>query len=725
MARKIDKITGPQRLRPQADYREVNTFVRPSPPSNLPSKPPQTNGAMRLATALNQFEPGLNKFLEASAIANDEERYAEGEAAAAKFEFDKNRMAWADLVEQNPELLTRDPWYRRGLRTAYLKQRAADYDLDMRAAYNEAGEVRNSDDSETFQKWQNDFRLSWIEENIGDVEEGELVDAFIPGMQQSEKNLQNHHANIREQELRKMGPQSVQNSIAKELEVVMGTLEGNDPTLTPQRTIDLAAKVQGILDDAINSHMNKSEVNAVAVKAIGSLADYYEDEEILSVMDYIETSKGNFLGGTAQAKAVKNEVAERLQEQEFREDEREYRRQERHDKDQAEKIRGHVGQKMVQAVLKGEDFNVLEELAVLGNSGYSSSVMDQVQGNLITTWKAMQTMEEEAKYDDKAWTQLRARVYEGEEVAGDVLRMTSAGIIKPTWANQIFDDMDRMRSYRTRLEDDIFKRGSKYLENRLAPSSLRTTSPMDYGEAERVAQEAILRFRSDVVSKMEAYEEKHGVPMPDDEVRKMAEDLFVSIGNMEHYHTEGLKTARGDGGVNNSVAPVRTPEETKIRGEYEQAVPLQEALSKDPAEIDPESQYLWPTTDSFMADVEQWEQGKEDGPVALLADHLGFENPADLIRLQTKRFGGGDYLSPEEMAEKQRKEAEQRRAEEERSRQEELEEQRQQDIEWLQQQMSEDLTDAAKQKEFKERLQRVLEQREAARSLNISNNNKG
>lgn len=296
MVRKTVQLQTKEELRP------VATPVR----SGYVSRDvPSLGAANALAEALSSLQPSLSRFARKQAEETQKSDVAAGEALYA---LQENRQSWSDFVKANPEHAGANPWVREGYLRARMANEAANYRTWLQAqsvgenAVVQDGEAKiglaeaNPDQTA---KWLQQQKMRYIKENMGGVmDPGLYSEIFTPLAESAERELSSKIISYQQDAL-------IDKSIGEHSKLIENTLRGAiesgafDGPESEQAKAHIGTQISTMAREMIRDGIPPQQVNAAVVDTLLALADDNDVEdadEILSLAQHVETSKGSYLG---------------------------------------------------------------------------------------------------------------------------------------------------------------------------------------------------------------------------------------------------------------------------------------------------------------------------------------------------------------------------------------------------------------------------------------------
>lgn len=319
----VDNLGNLPEVAPAAEPRFLDSYVRPGVAEI--GRPAHTNPMMQLSEALGKLEPTL---LRGTSMLHEE--YTKEEYAKGEKDFWDNREKWNTLIKagQIPEGVS--PYYQRGLQRASLKQHADTFYAQAHADfYGEAGaEARQSNDPATMQKFLNDARTKFHQENLKNGDKDlysplDMHEVFNPQMEQVFGSMMKTHAAYRvgerEKEYEALATVNIGQSIERNLKQIRPT----DADHVRQFYIKQAAdEANAVLYDpdkgAVRNGMLPSKGSQILISTIATKMMESGNRDYRAVLDNIKTKDGASIGKTKDALAAMQSAEEHITDREIK-----------------------------------------------------------------------------------------------------------------------------------------------------------------------------------------------------------------------------------------------------------------------------------------------------------------------------------------------------------------------------------------------------------------------
>ena len=296
MARKTVQLQTKEELRPVA---------QPVRSGYVSRDVPSIGAANALAEALSSLQPSLSRFARKHAEETQKSDVAAGEALYA---LQENRQSWSDFVKANPQHAGANPWVREGYLRARMANEAANYRMWLQAqSVGENAVIQEGDAKvglaeatpDQTAKWLAQQKIRYVKENMNGVMDPALFsEIFTPLAESAERELSSKIISYQQDAL-------IDKSISEHSKLIENTLRGAiesgafDGPESEQAKTHIGTQISAMAREMITDGIPPQQVNAAVVDTLLALADdndVEDAEEILSLAQHIETSKGSYLG---------------------------------------------------------------------------------------------------------------------------------------------------------------------------------------------------------------------------------------------------------------------------------------------------------------------------------------------------------------------------------------------------------------------------------------------
>lgn len=306
----VNKLREQERLRSTVNARSAESFTRQRP--DYIQGPNLRNGAWtQLSSALSSVEPELQQYAYGNHVKETRESTAEGKAL-----FNANQMSWKEFSETNPEYAGANPWLKRGYNESHLGSVANQFKMDMQKHYTDNG-LQNERDTTVVQQSLGEFTKQWREQNLEGFDELDVAEFFDEDQAKTLSGMSSVHGRLRMQNIITENKEMLGREIGSQVEAA-GTdfnIDWGDPDLKAGSLQGLGAQISESINKSIAAGLPATEANAQAVDSIVTMAKDMEDDDILDLLDTIDTGNGP-LGGTNYARAKRTQMENFLEQKE-------------------------------------------------------------------------------------------------------------------------------------------------------------------------------------------------------------------------------------------------------------------------------------------------------------------------------------------------------------------------------------------------------------------------
>jgi len=311
----------------------VDTNTGAPRPAQGPANVGQS-GFSRLATGLQNLQPGLTSFLE-----QKHEAWTQEQITSAGQAYEANRMGWKELVEKHPEYRDKSPHFRRAYHAADLRNntRAFEHETMQELFTNptiqvmgEDGEMQEqhvlaSDNPDHVQQLISE-RWNQFQQNNPSLEDPTLLAENLERLENLQANALRYHSKVRDDAYR----YGVQKGLHKEsIGAVADLADAGGLTMTEDR-VNAGYTIKEMMDGYLADGLTKQEANATVTNAIISYAVETMDEDILDTINHIPTGTG-FLGGVPGVRASIEAARNQIDDRKWQQEQRDYTRTQRED----------------------------------------------------------------------------------------------------------------------------------------------------------------------------------------------------------------------------------------------------------------------------------------------------------------------------------------------------------------------------------------------------------
>lgn len=405
----------PERFRPTAA--PVDRFVNPERQDRL----------RQLASGLSQLAPALTQATMVSLEKDNEKARLEGEERAR--ELVQEGLTYRKAIEDGLITPDQSPWFRQGAREFFGRNAGTRY-RDFLSTRLARSAVAESTELSDFDALEREARAEFVASELGEEPDqaaalafGRSADALVSG--------------VRSQFAQAAGQRLVRNTRDEVQSSIMGVaLDAHTGNVTPEAA---ASVIKMDVERAINmGFTDKGSVNRLAAQAIIDAARRTNDEDLLQILDHIETSPGNTL-------SMISDVAQSIEaaEEDIRSDlrlEAEFRREQtaRAKADAAEELSINLWSDMISA---GNPFAVSDfNERVLEIAKFSPSIAQSAFSARTAIAHGM------TADDPQAVERYVLGVYSGEVDMQTALDAAAAGEIGLAGLNQVLNAVNMVRS---------------------------------------------------------------------------------------------------------------------------------------------------------------------------------------------------------------------------------------------------------------------------------------
>ena len=314
MARRQQRVQV-QDLRDAPSLRPAAEPVRgyfPEQPKNLPD-----SDLTQVARAVADVNPEIMRGLEARQQVTSQEDIAE-----AQRKYRETKMPLKEAVKSGAIREGQSPAFRRAWKQSHLRVKGKEFGAFLREQYANSPVSQSADPAAAAEFAQEQYQ-AWIE-NQADVQSADDIDmaeVFLPEVDQSINQLTQQHEQRAFERVEREARENLGAEIALSTDETLSADPGaimeaapGATDLTEARYSIIADAVQQRVDDMIESGMNGSDANRVA---IDSLSAYEDPELIRGVLDKINTGSGP-LSRTQSAREAINRVEDKAVQREIR-----------------------------------------------------------------------------------------------------------------------------------------------------------------------------------------------------------------------------------------------------------------------------------------------------------------------------------------------------------------------------------------------------------------------
>lgn len=603
---RLEKLREEREIRATARSGAASSYVRQAP-DYIAAPDLRFSKWKALSAGLAQVEPKLTKYLDGKQQEHVEQVTAEGSELAMK----ANMVSWKEFVAANPEYTGANPHLIRGYKAARLKSKGMEYYNQLMDEYQKSGVV-NQEDPQALTNFMGEFDKKWREENLSEFDDIDVAKEFNPMAERSKSLLSSRHVQLRWGENLKKAEQELGSLIGNRIDTLL-----HDPAVNwteeGTRSMSLTSLGQAIMQDVqeqIASGLPASEVNKLVVNAVVSKAKQLEDEDVLDVLDHIDTGNG-ILGKTQYATALR-EATER----EIEAGQRDDIKWEAWLKDkQQEDAKEQLSRKAGRLLLENPQLTVKDLVEQTGADTMHIPLLRSLRDNVMSglAYKFVDTAESQMNT-----VRMRLKIMSGRASSTDII----AGVNKDYGlekALSLIDDMEQRERYHTQLQGDVAGAAKSRIFRAIAGKGMDDLLPgdgdtIDPGTAAGI--EAISHFDMLLTAYIEEYQDKHGKMPSYALLTKEAYAIQADImNNLDRY---------GNGSIR---APETLDQNMPGASEYARSLASGEFNWQDTPVVD--------SPVKFNAAYKQW-RTDGSGPLADWAGRLGLEGD-DAVRFVARQ----------------------------------------------------------------------------------------
>lgn len=295
---KLPKLRAPEPTRVTA--RVINTFYKPE-------QEPVDGTPLLLAQGLEQFNSGLSKYISAK-----EEVKEEVDTKKAQADYNKNQAEFKTLVKNGKIPEGASPYYINAYINAELRDKARTFERELFNAW-QTGEIKNDLNPNAFEQFYQSFAKNWFESSgLDEYDKVNIAEAFIPYAEATRSNLQSQHVQSRisiiEDNNKNLLNKEVINILddsflldSDKINKALGNYNVENLNDEDKITIYSSLAIKEHMDELLKNGMKESVANQVVTDAIVREAVEQGDEDILLLLQNIQTKDNNVLASTKYA----------------------------------------------------------------------------------------------------------------------------------------------------------------------------------------------------------------------------------------------------------------------------------------------------------------------------------------------------------------------------------------------------------------------------------------
>lgn len=286
------------------DARPVDIYYRPQ--AEAVQQAPDSM-ISQLAEGLGKIQPKLLEVAGAYIDKQSKEETAQGNQAyrdALMKDADLNKKAFKDLVDQGIIPAGASPWFQKGWREQQLRALGEEYGRDVTLAWNQNGDLKNSDDpgklNQFLAKQSQAFREK-IKASGGEFRPTELTEVLDPLIDHYNHNVGQEHVRFRVGE------------IEKQVDTLSRTEVARWATRTDLPVEERARGIQEAIDKQYANGLPGSKSRQIMAEAVMDAAATSKDPSMLSLLDHLKTGDA-VLSKDPQVRAKMEQVQDHIAE---------------------------------------------------------------------------------------------------------------------------------------------------------------------------------------------------------------------------------------------------------------------------------------------------------------------------------------------------------------------------------------------------------------------------
>lgn len=640
----------------KSDHLPVKALTPAARPVDLYHRPqeqgvakPDMSGADQLADlakSLGVANDRLGAFFDREKKRQDAEAGAKGARAA----LENNKLGWNEYLDQlktsDPERFEQmqggNPWIERGYEAQRLQNLGMDYfdQLDADTSANpvlrvdtDGTEIRLQDakDQGEIHGFLVQHLKGYVQANgLDKVDDVTLTENFLPKAHEAQAAWVRRNAAERREALVDKRLSALATNSA--LQLTKAFREGG-LTVNPAETLtSLGATLGANIREAHAGGVRDFEkLNDKTVEAVVAAAKLYENPRFLDVLNHIETSPGNNLGGVPKYQLIAEQTRQHLQNLSAEKERMDEWRREKQRKQFSEGVMAPVVQRMLKAMkdpnLSISDLDVSTEVEKLTKAGMGAEAMT------LMSWRtSLINQETNVKLDISRYGEAKDKIQKGEMSTSDIVAGTGR-----FWSDEVARSLIQDKQFYDRLRDDregdlfrsvdaVMNDDVRFIKEAIGGTSdFSATTPKDVRNR---ALEAVARYRDDLQSMMMDHAERNGGKFPrPHEVRSMAAKLRQEIINDPLYRSANSNDDRFMSPGEQKDVRARVP--NARAGDFDVFRRPAEQVKQDLDRVI----YLGASEQELSEMVSQYE-ATQTGLIPAMAAYLGM-SPGELIAKQT------------------------------------------------------------------------------------------
>jgi len=466
-----------QRGRRQPQDLRGRRLIRPTAqPVNQLARPGR-NDLQRLGEALSQFNPRLTRF--ASVIG--QEQIEDDLERGASLVGPEEAEAFAEGQDVSELLPNENPAAIRGAKRRIAALMANREFLENSQKLQEAKVGSDPDEILGFLHEQHQSRMSLMDD--------EMLEAYRNKVEKHDAQLIAEHRARQAAQFETQQKDLFGRTVAQEIDQTDDLIIPDDPSNVSPEDLKgtpvggLIDRLEAELDAAIEDGMSKGEANRVFADAIITTAEEELDEDVLVLLDMIDTGQGP-IGNISDIRARKNNAALRIERRLRSQESRDFMKRERERKEQTQKVVDLYYQRVRggEATHNPED-DIFEVVPELEDAPFEAvGAVRGIRGDLLdasTTAQRHAVNEREltrrVNHDPEAFAEIAEQIdRQGPGFSLETIsQKRQAGVITGDEAVRLTDRYrDAERSFIVTPEGQIRDEGLQILLNQQFPSQL-------------------------------------------------------------------------------------------------------------------------------------------------------------------------------------------------------------------------------------------------------------
>lgn len=360
----------------------------------------------QLAKALRGLNPELTRMM---AVGN--QRFSEEQTAEGRELMHRNKMAWNEFVQANPEYAGLNPHLERGYKSADLETKAYDYQAALQDFYTTGG-MANETDPEKVRESLNNFSKEWVSTNVqrGEFDPDLYNDHFLKPAEQAEGGVLSRYTQDRADEHLKQAVDKYSQLFASGIDSVLGGGANiSDPDVSNGLSTNAATMMQEMEANGVPRTLAQTAVENAIINLAQAEGEEGYGDELLALAGKVKTGTGT-LGGRPEFKAKVAQLQKQW-ESERRQKQSEYMQMVRFNKDQARDAAVPIIVKALSdAYNSGKPITDATTLLALPGVGVEHADIVNNLSNMFRGMKTFQPIMDQQTQTELAEAHLKARM---------------------------------------------------------------------------------------------------------------------------------------------------------------------------------------------------------------------------------------------------------------------------------------------------------------------------